>query len=87
MSDYNVEMVNDDMTEFNVEFHGPRDSKQFSFIFSLVYLSNSFTLIFTSMFIAQVSSHFFPFSLVIWLHSPRSAKKSYSYTCTKETHL
>ena len=35
MSDYNVEMVNDDMTEFNVEFHGPRDSKQFSFIHSL----------------------------------------------------
>ncbi|EFJ23672.1 ubiquitin-conjugating enzyme 5, E2 [Selaginella moellendorffii] len=26
MSDYKVEMVNDGMNEFNVEFHGPRDS-------------------------------------------------------------
>jgi hypothetical protein len=27
MSDYKVEMVNDGMSEFYVEFHGPRDSK------------------------------------------------------------
>jgi hypothetical protein len=26
MSDYKVEMVNDGMSEFYVEFHGPRDS-------------------------------------------------------------
>lgn len=27
MSDYKVEMINDDMQEFYVEFHGPSDSK------------------------------------------------------------
>ena len=31
MSDYKVEMVNDGMSEFYVEFHGPRDSTVLSF--------------------------------------------------------
>lgn len=31
MSDYKVEMVNDGMSEFYVEFHGPRDSTFISF--------------------------------------------------------
>lgn len=26
MSDYNVEMINDGLNEFNVEFHGPKES-------------------------------------------------------------
>ncbi|XP_031736248.1 ubiquitin-conjugating enzyme E2 4 isoform X2 [Cucumis sativus] len=26
MSDYNVEMINDGLSEFNVEFHGPKES-------------------------------------------------------------
>lgn len=33
MSDYKVEMVNDGMSEFYVEFHGPRDSTSLSFQF------------------------------------------------------
>lgn len=36
MSDYKVEMINDGMQEFYVDFHGPRDSKFFTplFVFS-----------------------------------------------------
>jgi len=30
MSDYKVEMVNDGMSEFYVEFHGPQESKWIS---------------------------------------------------------
>lgn len=26
MKDYNVQMINDSLHEFNVEFHGPKDS-------------------------------------------------------------
>ncbi len=27
MSDYEVQMIKDNMSEFNVKFHGPKDSK------------------------------------------------------------
>lgn len=30
MSDYKVDMINDDMQEFYVHFHGPNDSKHFN---------------------------------------------------------
>ena len=29
MSDYKVEMINDGMQEFYVDFHGPKESKSF----------------------------------------------------------
>ncbi len=32
MSDYKVEMVNDGMSEFYVEFHGPRESMWVHFL-------------------------------------------------------
>jgi hypothetical protein len=38
MSDYKVEMVNDGMSEFYVEFHGPRDSTLYTpFISTFCY--------------------------------------------------
>jgi hypothetical protein len=33
MSDYKVEMINDGMQDFYVDFHGPRDSKSLTPIF------------------------------------------------------
>ena len=36
MSDYNVETINDGLNEFNVEFHGPKES--------IVFFSCAFTL-------------------------------------------
>lgn len=36
MSDYKVEMINDGMQEFFVEFHGPKESKN---LFLIPFLS------------------------------------------------
>lgn len=41
MSDYNVETVNDGLNEFNVEFHGPKESTVdilYNFVMSLMKL-------------------------------------------------
>lgn len=40
MSDYKVEMVNDGMSEFYVEFHGPRESTFFHFLNSLLSVAD-----------------------------------------------
>lgn len=39
MSDYKVEMINDEMQEFYVHFHGPNDSKSRIpiFLFSIFF--------------------------------------------------
>jgi len=41
MSDYTVETINDGLTEFNVEFHGPKES-----IFLLLLLNCFFQIYF-----------------------------------------
>jgi len=38
MSDYEVTLVNDNMQEFYVRFHGPKDSKQITFIYYLLFI-------------------------------------------------
>ena len=47
MSDYKVEMINDGMQEFYLEFHGPKDSNNPLLFpnFLLVILSFSFVFI------------------------------------------
>ncbi|CAN1846106.1 Ubiquitin-conjugating enzyme E2 5 [Linum perenne] len=38
MSDYNVETINDGLNEFNVEFHGPKESKALYPLLPSIYL-------------------------------------------------
>lgn len=42
MSDYKVELVNDNMQEFYVEFHGPEDSSHFLIDATTNLLGSSF---------------------------------------------
>lgn len=51
MSNYDVSLVNDNMQEFNIKFHGPSDSK--------TIMMNNFKLIFFLNFIA-------PFQGGVW---------------------
>lgn len=44
MSDYKVEMINDGMQEFYVEFHGPKESKKLFFFWAVCDLSSFFPL-------------------------------------------
>lgn len=38
MSDYNVETINDGLNEFNVEFHGPKESTVYTLLMLFHYI-------------------------------------------------
>lgn len=47
MSDYTVETINDGLNEFNVEFHGPKDSNAlFLILMPLIYVDFPSLIIF-----------------------------------------
>lgn len=50
MSDYKVEMINDGMQEFYVEFHGPKESKKLFFFWAVYDLSFFFFPFFFYMY-------------------------------------
>lgn len=41
MSDYAVETINDGINEFNVEFHGPKESMLYSPLFALMKVATT----------------------------------------------
>lgn len=45
MSDYKVETINDGITEFNVEFHGPKESNVMKILVSLCFFIDFVTLL------------------------------------------
>ncbi|KAL2330408.1 hypothetical protein Fmac_017989 [Flemingia macrophylla] len=74
ISDYKVEIINDGMQEFFVEFHGQKDSKfvhpfvSFYLFILFVYFSSYGGVLLSAIF--SVSIEIFPLHIVfLWLNS------------------
>jgi hypothetical protein len=72
MSDHEVQMVKDNMSEFNVKFHGPKDSKNPFFIFYLF-------LFFNFHFLKEMGERREREKASVVLSSRKNARVLYSY--------